>query len=295
VAELLRFDNGTAETPLIDWLLEKRITGQVLHQTFRERCLGNVIAFGKFLYGEMGLRMPRGGDSEAIAVGHCETDDWNELLDLFTKYEVGKHLVNRNSAVLIDSGYRERNNPEVLRKCYETASEYGYYDPVSKKIFTHAVHALCKPCPLDNWQPWKGYPIRKRWNQDGIAREWHYNIADPFAGSNEQDKCVIQVMEGAADLFWERFNNLRNKRTQNVWSISGTLGLHPANRFQLGQYEKQLNSRYWDDAKQEVRNRGSGGSGHRTWPDELNDCEKMQVALADSLGFFSYENEEENK
>jgi len=291
VAELLRFDTGTAETPLLDFLLAKDITGTNLAAAFRERCMSQTVDFGKWIYREMGLKMPRGGDSESVAVGHCQTDDWAELREIFTQFEVGKHLVNRNAAVLIDSGYRERNNPEVLRKCYETATEFGHYDPASKKIWAHPVNGFCKPVPLNNWQPWKGYPIRKRWNVDGIAREWHYNMADPFGGSSEADQCVIQVLEGAADLFWERFNNLRENRTSNVWAISGALALFPKDKFQISQYERQLNARYWDEEKQEVRNRGTGGSGHRLWPDELNDCEKMQVALADSLGFFSYENQ----
>jgi hypothetical protein len=63
----------------------------------------------------------------------------------------------------------------------------------------------------------------------------------------------------------------------------------------LSQYERQLNARFWDSEKQCVKNRGTGGAGHKSWPDELSDCEKMQVALADSLGFFSYENDEKNK
>jgi hypothetical protein len=294
-SELLRFDTGTSETPLIDWLIEKKIHGENLSQIFQDRCMSNTVDFGKWIYREMGLKIPRGGDSESIAAGHCQTDDWAELREIFQQFEVGKHLINRNAAVLIDSGYREKNNPETLRKCYETATEFGYYDPSTKKMWSHAPNRMAKPCPLNNWQPWKGYPITRRWNVEGIAREWHYNFADPFAGTSEADQCVIQVLEGAADLFWERMNALREKRTQNIWAVAGDLRLFPKDKFQLSQYERQLNARFWDSEKQCVKNRGTGGAGHKSWPDELSDCEKMQVALADSLGFFSYENDEKNK
>ena len=83
--------------------------------------------------------------------------------------------------------------------------------------------------------------------------------------------------------------NLREKKTPNAWSIPGNLNLFPKDKFKIEQYERHLNARYFDEDKQEVKNRGTGGFGHKLWPDELNDCEKMQVALADSLGFFSYE------
>jgi hypothetical protein len=300
LSEIFRFDTRTGNFPMLAWLIEKKITGKALVELW-VKCEKNTLDFGKFIYREMGLRMPKGGDSEAVAVGHCETDDWAELREIAQQYNVGRGLTIPNLAVLIDSGYREQSNPEVLRKCFETAKQFVFYEPVAKKFFANPIHARCKACPVDAWQPFKGYPITRRWNVGGIAREWHHNVADPFDGSSEADKCVIQVLEAASDLFWNRMQDLRERQTEeyiqrggNVWQVAPNVGLHPADKFKPGDYQKQMDARY-RDRDGNICERGSGGGGKRRWPDHLNDCERMQFPLAMSLGFFDYETSTKEK
>jgi hypothetical protein len=297
VSEALRFCAGGF--PVVDWLSAQKIKGNALVTMFKDRCGANTKAFGQHVYRELGKTMPRGGDSELVTVGHCDTDDWGELRDIAARFDVGRGLAIPASGVMIDSGYQETHNPEVLRRCFETGTQFAYYDPFGKKFAHHRSAQFCKPCPLDNWQPWKGYPTTRRWTVNGVKREWHHGVADPFAGSSSQDTCVVQVLEGAADYFWMMMHETRQSRSRNAnrWSIAKDVEFFPKirqadgtptkeSRFGLQEYERHMDSRFLSECGT-VENKG--GKSAKNWPDHLNDMERNQFSVAASLGVFSFE------
>jgi hypothetical protein len=297
IVEALRFCAGGF--PVLDWLSAQKIHGDGLIRMFKDRCGNDTKTFGQHVYREMGKTMPRGGDSELVAVGHCDTDDWGELRDVVAQFDVGKGLAIPSSGVCIDAGYQETHNPEVLRKCFETGTEFVYYDPFGKTFSKHRSAQHCKPCPVDNWQPFKGYPMTRRWSVNGVKREWHHGVADPFSGSSAQDTCVVQVLESASDYFWLMMHDVRNSRGRNGyrWSIAKDVEFFPKirqadgtptkeSRFGLQEYERHMDSRFLSECGT-VENKG--GKSAKNWPDHLNDMERNQFSVAASLGVFSFE------
>lgn len=308
--EILRFDNRTGEFPLLDFLIAKKITGAKLEKLFRETCGGNLLDLGRWLYRELGRPMPRGGDMEIIAAGFCELsgdDAWVELREYQQRFDVGatfsKWGMSPNRGVLIDAGYAEEHNPEVLRKCFESGSDgrFEYYDPVNRKFVSHRVHISCRPVPVDGWIPFRGYPIQKRWRAGGIEREWQFAADDPFKGTSEADRAAVAVLEAASELYFHRWMDTRERQKEirnavaanqpykgNAWSISPDVQLFPSNRFTLEMFQSQLNAK-GRDADGKIWERGQGGAGKRRHPDHLNDCCRNLWPLAESHGFFSYE------
>lgn len=302
ICEVLRLDPqlGPGEFPALEWLISQNIIGKTLI-SFYESHEKDVIQMAKTIYKAIGQRMPTAGDSELVAAGHCDTDDWSELRDYFLQFKVGIGLYETifqnvmhtpGSGMLIDAGYAEKNNPEVLRKCYETATHYGYIDPSTLGIFPGRMHALCKPCPIGNWTPYKGFPIKTRWTVGNIKREWTKKIFDPFTGMKEADQRAIRVTVAAADVFWERMTDVRERQDEkylarggNVWSVSAKAEFH-GRLGQMKDYREHMSNRFRNQDG-EIVDRGSGGAGKQRYPDHLNDCEKMQFVLATERGFFS--------
>lgn len=310
IAEILRFDPRTGEFPMLDFLISKKIVADSLVGLWRDHCAMNTLDLGRWIYREMGLRMPKGGDSEIIAAGHCELsgdDAWQELRELGQQYNVGvalkKFNISEQRAVMIDSGYAESHNPEVLRKCFESGSRgrWEWYDPMAKQFSRFKRHNFCHPTPVDCWLPFKGYPIRRRWRVGGIERELHIAPDDPFKGLAEAGKYTIGVLEAASELYFHRWMESRSRQKAirqslaegmayrgNIWNISQDCKFHGPQCRSVEDFNRQLNAKVLDkDGK--IIERGSGGAGKRRHPDHLNDCCRNQYPLAEVLGFFSYE------
>lgn len=311
--EILRFDPRTGEFPLLDFVLEKKITGEKLTKLFRTTCNANILDFGRYLYREMGMTMPKGGDSEIVCAGHCELsgdDVWTELREIQQQFHVGENFklwgMHPNRGMLIDAGYMEEHNPEVLRKCFESNGESGrwqWFDPVTKEFSEHRRHAQCRPAPMDCWIPYRGIPIAlpgKFRGRDGIGRNWKFNPDDPFKGMSEADRGAIEVLEAASDFYFHRWMDSLEMQKEiraaqkegrayrgNLWGLSPELQLYPK-RFTIEMLNAQLNAR-GRNQNGEIWERGTGGSGKKRHPDHLNDCCRNTFPLAESHGFFSYE------
>lgn len=294
IAELLRFDSRTDDFILLNWLIAQQITGPKLVQLYLDRCNANTLDLGRHIYREMGLRMPRGGDSEAIAVGHTQTDDWAELREIAQHYDVGKSLKHRTHGVIVDSGYGAYEDAQVMRNTFEMAKTFLWYDPISKGFYERQIHARCKPFAVDGWQPCKGYPISRQWNVEGILQRWKYRIDDPFKGTSLADQYVHYVFDFASDHFWKKLDDLRQGRAANQFKISANIDIWPQDRkspqfSDVKDYLRHLDARF-EDRDGTIKNRGgTGGGANRLWPDHLNDCDRNLIALANALGFYSYE------
>lgn len=309
-AELLRFDARTGEFHHIDWCASHGVVKENLARIYNVTCDGHTLDFGRYIFREMGEQMPTGGDSEIVAAGHCELsgdDAWRELRDYQLQFHVGetfqKNGISPNNAVLIDAGYMERHNPEVLMKCYESGREgrFEYYEPSSKSFIAIPVSRFCLPVPVDGWLPFKGYPIRKRWRVGGIEREWRFAPDDPFKGTSESNHCIIAVLEAASDLYFHRWMDCRDRQREiadaikygrpykgNIWSVSSAIELFPKQTFTMEHFNTHMGARYRDEVG-EIHDKGEGGWSRRRYPAHLNDCARNQFALADCNGVFSYD------
>lgn len=310
LAEVLRFDPCSGEFPPLDWLISHGITGETLVKLYRETCGSNTLDLGRYIFRQMGRHIPKGGDSEIIAAGYCELsgdDAWTELREIQQQFHVGepfrKNNISPNRAVMIDSGYAEEHNPEVLRKCFESGFQdrWQWYDPATKQFSPFKMHGGCLPAPVDCWVPFKGYPIAKRWRVAGSESSTHWGADDPFKGLAEAEKYRIQLLEAASEWYFHKWMDNRERQKQvlaciaenksyrgNLWNVSNTLELYPAKRFTREDFERQMNAK-GRNSEGEIWERGSGGGGKRKHPDHLNDCARNMYPLAEVHGFFNYE------
>ena len=315
ICELLRFTSRADDKwPMLDFLIAQGIVGDKLRDVYAAEKTAD--ALGRWVYREMGKPMPKGGDSEIIAAGYCETsgdDAWGELAEFQKQFEVGKALsfwgMSENRGVVIDSGYAEGHNPEVLRKCFESGNNgrVEYFDPVSRRFISGRQHVGCRPVLIDGWIPFKGYPRTRRWKVNGVDADCHWGVGDPFSGTEQKDKFAIAVLEAASDVFFHRWMDSRDRQEEirkairagdgfrgNVWAVSPKLQLFPERRFTMEQFTQQLNSK-GRNPDGEIWERGTGGSGKKRHPDHLNDCCRNIYALAQTHGVFSYEKKDEKK
>lgn len=312
IAELMRFDSRTGASPLVEFLLAQGLVGEKLVKLYHETAGGNTLEFRRVIYREMAtlekrtfVNPPRGGDSELIAAGHLAMSGeyaWDELKELIQHFKIGRGMSIPNRCVAIDCGYAEKFNREVLRKCYESASEYKYYDPLSKNrpaiFYREPIHNFCIPAPRDGWLAVKGYPMNQRWNHGGIRNELNLNLEDPFFGTQKAGEGVVEVLELPSGLFWTRKEDLRQKRAKQAYAVSPHVEWFPKIRaldgtvtdesnFKLTDYERQLNEQYYDETKGKVvPKHGHGGAQSRSHPYHLDDCETYQIALAAHNEFF---------
>lgn len=316
IAELMRFDSRTGSSPIIDFLLAQNITGEKLLKLYREEAHSNTMDFRKVICEAMAkhagieAKIPRGGDSELIAAGHLALSGeyvWDELSDLIRHFKVGAGMSLPSRCVAIDCGYAEKFNREVLRKCYESASEFKFYDPMSRNrpalFYKNPIHNYCLPCPMNGWFAIKGYPMNQRWNHGGIRNELNINLEDPFFGTAKAGESVVEVLELPSGLFWTRKEDLRKKRAKQAYAVSpgvewfpqihntdGSLQLFegkPASSFKITDYERQTNEQFYNEEKGTVEPKhGKGGSQSRAHPYHLDDCETYQIALATHHEFF---------
>jgi Phage terminase large subunit (GpA)/LAGLIDADG-like domain len=310
VLELMRFDSRTGVSPLVDFLIARKIVGHKLLKLY-EQAGNRTMEFRAAIFKEMKKPVSRGGDSELMACGYLSLSGeyvWEELKDIATEFHVGKGISIPNRCIGIDTGYAEKFNREVLRKCFESATVFKYYDPTSRNrpplFFEKPIHVHCQPCPMDGWLGMKGYRINQRWNHNGVMSELNMSIDDPFFGTPEAGKAVTEVLEFPMGLFWLRKDDIRRKRSKLNYSIAPNVQLfprvknadgeiqmekgQPISTFKLADYEKHLNEQYFDkDKAQVIARHGKGGMQGRMYPYHLDDCENMQIALAFYHEFFS--------
>lgn len=254
LAEIVRFDTRTGNFPLLEFCAAKGITGEKLVKIWRDECGMDTMSLGRFIYKEMGQRMPKGGDSEVIAAGFVESSQglemWTELADIQREFKVGetfrKNGVHPNNAVSIDAGWQQENNPEVLRVCFmsgqttcfcgqtlmrEDGWEFPFhcpihgfrgewYDPRTRSSGPRKLHPFCQPVPVDNWWPYKGKGITVRKKITGITRETWFTFYDPFDGSADKDKYVVAALEAPSDLYFHRWMDLRDRQEEIQKSIA---------------------------------------------------------------------------
>lgn len=332
LAEIMRFKSGEAESPIIEFLLAQNLTGKKLVSLFRDDApggaAGNTMDLRRLIYRAMSqhqfgkpdaIRCPRGGDSELIACGSLELSDealWSELRDLVTEFEIGKGLPFGQRGLAIDCGYQERFNREVLQQCYESAGHFKWYNPMSRNNpptfhglwekgtpSSPAQHQFCQPCPADGWLALRGVPTNRPLGDGKINHELSLRVEDPFYGTADAGSKMIEVLQVPQGLFWLRKNNLRLKRTKNVYGVSPKVSLFPKqfsaggdrleeSRTKLSDYEKHCNEQYYNETTHKVEPRhGRGGSQSKRHPYHMDDCETYQVARATELEFFQTDKE----
>ena len=194
------------------------------------------------------------GKSEGIEYGHCET--WEELREVQLRLKVP------DAQVMVDSGYGSRSDADVYRNCVkfcELESRPGEL-----------------PLAL-GWMPAKGLPNRTKWKDtDGLMMPFRLQPTDPFMGQQGAGQCEISLFEFSGDLFKDVLNEMRadQKKEKFQWLVS-----------------KQMNEdEYWRHLDGETKSPVVDPRTGRVqyiwkrrnfhWPNHLNDCEVMQVALA---------------
>jgi len=317
IAELMRFDSRTGPSPLIEFLLAQGITGAKLVKLYREDAKANTMDFRKKIHELMAAqdgrtaRCPRGGDSELVAAGYCELSGpaaWEELKDVVKQYQVGKGMLIPNRCVHIDCGFAEKFNRVVLQMCYESASIYKYYDPINSTknvplFYETPRHQYCLPAPYDGWLPVRGKPTNRPLGTGKLHPELNIDIGDPYYGTPNAGTSVTEILEIPQGLFWLRKEDLRQKRTKQLYTVSPNVEWFPrlynvdgslrieggrsTSNFKQADYERQLNEQYFDEKRAVVvPKHGKGGSQSKMHPYHLDDCETYQIGSATHNEFF---------
>lgn len=333
LAELFRFKSGDyGESPMIEFLLAQKITGEKLVKLFRETAESNTMEFRRLIllamfeheHGQLTpeirakFRPPRGGDSELIAAGNLDTSGprlWEDLRDLETEFKVGHGLDFTRRCTLIDCGFQDKFDAEVLQQSYERAEHFKWWNIESPKhapLFNglwkkgetpSPARGLCQPCAADGWLPLRGIPTNRPQGDGKISRDLSLRVSDPFYGTPEAGQRVIEVLNVPSGLFWHRRQDLRQGRTKNLWTISPHVSWFPkhytpdgtrteASSYRLEDYQKQSDGQYWNEQTKKVEPKGGrGGSQSKRNPYHVDDCEVYQVAAATHLEFFETKTE----
>ena len=302
--ELMRFASLKENDPVTSFLLSQKITGEKLITLSVEKGAD----FRGTIYAAMGIRMPKGGDSELLAAGNLDTSEqrlWDDVKVLVRQFEIGKGMPIPNRCVGIDCGYAEKFNREVLRRCFEAGTEFNFYDPTITTplpvFFPQPRHNFCLVNPSNSWYAIRGVPVMKPMGKSKINHEIGLTVSDPFYGSAEAGTRVVETIEVPTGLFWLRKEDIRQGRTKHAYSISPDVSWFPKigrpdgtatgeSNFRFEDYERQVNEqRYDEDKGMVVPKHSRGGKSSRTHPYHLDDCETYQVALATHHEFFQQE------
>ncbi len=326
VGELARFnatDPATGRSPLVDFLLAQKITGEKLVKFFREQANGDTMEFRRLILLEMfrqaggdekNFRAARGGDSELIAAGNIDNADcWQELRNIEKEFHVGQGLRPDQRAVFIDCGYQDKFDAEVLRECYDRAEHFKHWDVDSPRHapFTYGwwekgadptpklQGKISLPCAADGWLPLQGIPTFQPQGDGKLSRELSHRVADPFYGTGQNEGTrVIEVLRAPQMLFWKRRQDLRERKTRNTWGISPNVSWWPkeydvngnrlaTSRYTLEEFLKQSDGQYYDEQTRKVEPKGGrGGSQSKKHPYHPDDCETYQVVGATLNEFF---------
>ena len=281
IAELYRFKSSdVGESPIFDFLIAQKITGDKLVKLFRGDADGSTLEFRRIILARMfelehgtmspeefkKFRAPRGGDSELIAAGNLDTSGprlWQDLRDLEIEFKVGQGLTLDRRAVFIDCGFQEKYDAEVLRESYERATWFKWYQIDSPKhapLFNGVwergqnpppARGLCVPCAATGWLPLQGIPTARPQGDGKISRDLSMRVADPFYGTGQQEGTrVIEVLRVPQMLFWHRRQELREGRTKNTWTISPNVSWFPKHYLPDGSRSEESSYRIEDFQKQ---------------------------------------------
>jgi hypothetical protein len=303
-AELMRFASFKENDQVMEFLISQKITGERLVNFF-DKANGDATNLRATIYKEMKLPAPKGGDSELVAAGNLSGSEmivWDEFRDVVKHFKPGVGLAIPNRAVAIDCGYAEKFNREVLRKCFESATEYNFYDPTASQtvpiFFQQARHAYCLLNAKDSWFSLRGTPVNKPLGKSKINHEIGLSVADPYYGSAEAGTKVVETLEIPSGLFWLRKEDFRRGREKLAYGVSPDVSWFPKinaangdptleSNFKIEDYERHLNEQYFSEKTGKVEPRhGRGGQQGRSHPYHLDDCETYQIALATHHEFF---------
>jgi len=204
------------------------------------------------------VRQWQNGNSQAIDAGSLST--WDEV-----RAKQMEHGVD-DAGVVVDSGFGARSDAEVYRTCAE----------MSVQVDGTAL--------LLGWMPSKGMPGRKRWRgQDGALMPYAVRNIDPYLGTSKAGQLLMPLFEFSGDSFKDVLDALRRGQGGYEWAVS----------------EAVANDDYWRhmdaETKTAVFNKLTGKTYHqwqlrsKHWPNHMFDCEVMQVAAANYLNLFTYE------
>lgn len=306
-SELMRFASLSDSDPVTQFLLGKNITGEKLLNFYNEKKFKTAEEFRAAIYDAMKIRAPKGGDSELVAAGNLDTSGqrlWDDLKEISARFEVGKGMAIPNRCVGVDCGYAEKFDREVLRRCFESATEYNFYDPTITSIpvfHDFAPHRMCLTNAKDSWYAIRGVPVMKPLGKGKINHEIGLSVSDPFYGSAEAGTRVLETLEIPTGLFWLRKEDIRNGRTKHAYTISPDVSWYPKigrpdgtstdeSLYRAEDYFKQVNEQYYNEEKGIVMPKHSrGGTSSRLHPYHLDDCEVYNVGIATKHGFFQNE------
>ena len=315
IGELARFNSNnpaTGHSPLIDFLLAQNITGEKLVKFFKETAGADTMEFRRRILlamfklaggDEKQFRAARGGDNELVAAGYCDQSGeyaWDELAGIIKEFKIGAGLKIPARAVGIDCGFAENKSRIVLQKCHESATEFDYYDPTAKTkepYFTDLRTGYRLVHGWNGWQALRGKPTFQS-QGGGLGRDLGKHVEDPYFGTPQGGTAVVDILEIPTALFWLRKDDIRQKRTRQIATVSPQVSFFPKrylpdgtrteeSSYKLEDYRRQSSMMIYDETKGVIRSRaGTGGTQSRRHPDHPDDCETYQVALASHLEFF---------
>ena len=305
--ELMRFASLNNSDPVTQFLIGQNIVGEKLVNFYNEKKVKTAEEFRAALYEAMKARTPKGGDSELVAAGNLDTSGqrlWDDLKEVAARFEVGKGMSIPNRCVGVDCGYAEKFDREVLRHCFESATEYNYYDPTISTIpifYDSAPHRMCLTNAKNSWYAIRGVPVFKPLGKGKINHEIGLEVGDPFYGSAEAGTRVVEILNIPTGKFWMSKEDIRNGRTRHAYTISPDVSWYPKigkpdgsssneSLYRAEDYFKQVNEQYYNEEKGIVMPKHSrGGTSSRLHPYHLDDCETYQVGIATKHGFFQTE------
>ena len=203
--------------------------------------------------------------------------------------------------MFIDCGFAENKNRIVLQKCHESATEFDYYDPTikTKEPFFNDLPGVYKQSHgWNGWQAIRGKPTFQS-QGSGLGRDLGKHVEDPYFGTPKGGTAVVDILEIPTALFWLRKDDIRQKRTRQVATVSPHVSWFPkhylpdgtrtdGSNYKHEDFQKQSNMMILDEAKGIIRSRaGVGGAQSKRHPDHVDDCETYQIAAATHLEFFT--------
>ena len=315
IGELARFnavDPDTGWSPLIDFLLAQKITCDKLLKFFKETANGDTLEFRRQILlamwkmaggDEKQFRAARGGDHELIAAGYCDRSGeyaWDELTEIIAEFKIGRGLKIPARGVFVDCGFAENKNRIVLQKCHESATEFDYYDPTVKSkdpFFTDLPGHYKQTHGWNGWQAIRGKPTFQS-QGSGLGRDLGKHVEDPYFGTSKGGTSVVDILEIPTALFWLRKDDIRQKKTRQIFTISPNVSFFPKrflpdgtrteeSNYKKEDFDRQSNMMILDETRGVIRSKaGTGGSQSKRHPDHPDDCMTYQVAAATHLEFF---------
>jgi hypothetical protein len=196
-----------------------------------------------------------GKESMGIDCGNRDTIE--ELRDVQTKHKIP------DAAVMLDSGHGAKSDASIYKNC----ARFGE--------ILHRADAI----PLHmGWMPAKGMPENKRWTVDGLKVPYFLQPIDPYIGTSEAGQIEMSLFEFSSDYIKDILEDLRKGEAGHKWSVSPAMNnevywRHLDAKIKVSEFKRRTGKTvmHWQKRSQH-------------WPDHLDDCEIMQIALAAFFG-----------